>query len=93
MTVSSNAEKDDTIVTPEIPTGAADITDLFVSAIKTKNNKSVNRRAEFTVRLFFCRNNKLDGYISVIFVMNFSKKFKIRLFKYKNLWYNKKIMG
>ena len=38
MTVSSNAEKDDTIVTPEIPTGAADITDLFVSAIKTKNN-------------------------------------------------------
>jgi len=25
--------------------------------------------------------------------MNFSKKFKIRLFKYKNLWYNKKIMG
>lgn len=33
----SNAEKDDTIVTsPEIPTGAADITDLFVSAIKQK---------------------------------------------------------
>ena len=38
MTVSSNAEKDDTIVTPEITTGAADITDLFLSAIKTKNN-------------------------------------------------------
>lgn len=38
MTVSSNAEKDDTIAIPEIPTGAADITDLFVSAIKTKNN-------------------------------------------------------
>ena len=37
MTVSSNAEKDDTIAIPEIPTGAADITDLFVSAIKTKN--------------------------------------------------------
>ncbi len=46
-------KKDDTIVTPEIPTGAADITDLFVSTIKTKNIKSVNRRAEFTVRLFF----------------------------------------
>ena len=38
MTVSSNAEKDEYNSDTEIPTGAADITDLFVSTIKTKNN-------------------------------------------------------
>lgn len=36
MTLSSNAEKDDTVSAPEIPTNAKDITDLLVSAIKTK---------------------------------------------------------